>query len=82
MSKNTYYFSPDDIRFGDEQVEQFVMVYDANDNKIGAIKRQEGKPNWIWIATRDYRDPFPFRVLDADLTTSQQLVHKMLTIEV
>lgn len=70
-----------DIRFGAERVERFVLVRDANGNKIGALKRQEGKPNWVWIATRDYRDLFPFRVLDADLTASKQLVHKMLTTE-
>lgn len=72
----------DDIRFGDEHVERFVRVYDANGNKIGSIRQQEGKPNWVWISATHYRDPFPFRVLAADLTTSKQLVHKMITIGV
>ena len=72
----------DNICFGDDHVERFVHVYDANGNKIGDIKQREDKPNWVWIAMRDYHEQFPFRALDADLTTSQQLVHKMLTMEI
>lgn len=82
MRRENPYFAGDDIRFGEEHTERFVRVYDANGNKIGAIKRQADKPNWVWVSTNDYRELFPFRVLAADLTTAQQIVHKMLTIEV
>lgn len=67
-----------EIHFGEEHTCLQTRVYDNSDMTIGMIKRQENKPKYIWNPLGKYKEKYPFAVLDTDLTTSKQLVHRML----
>lgn len=69
----------EDIHFGEQRTEHLVRVYSKSRDKIGIIKRQDDKPKWVWIPVREYKDGFPFTILESDLTQSKQMVHKLIT---
>lgn len=69
----------DIIKFGGERVEHICRVYSARDGvKLGWIKRQMDKPKWIFFPSMDFKHKLQYCVLDTDLESSQQIVHKMI----
>lgn len=68
-----------EIKFGEEHTESIVRVYDEFGTKIGIIKKQDNKPKWIWKPSYEFQDSYPFTILDPDLVSSKQIVHKFIT---
>ena len=68
-----------DIHFGEENSCVQVRVYDGSDETIGYIKKNSDKPKYIWNPLFKYKAKYPFAILEADIETSKQIVHKLLS---
>ena len=69
----------EDIHFGEERIERLVRVYNNERETVGRIKKQDGKPKWIWLPCHPFREKFPHTILDSDLARSKQIVHKIIS---
>ena len=72
----------EEISFGEERIERMHRVsqmHNGAKEKVGLIKKQDGRDKWMWIPTVMTRERFPFCILERELDKSKQIVHKMLT---
>lgn len=66
------------IRFGRTHTQEVVNVYNDQDHRIGAIRRMEGKENYIWFPSFNSNAKHRFIVLNRNLEVSKELVKQLI----